>query len=72
MEANTIIFCTIIGICVFLIGLIFIRLVCELKKHIKKSQILINQLNKKRKQEQLDGKERQNEQKKIVLSMKKN
>lgn len=69
MGTNAVIFFTIVGICVFVFLVIFIRLLREFNKHIKKSQAYVNRLKEERRRELLKEKQQQEEQKKIVLSM---
>lgn len=69
MGTNAVIFFTVIGICVLVILVIFVLLIRTFNKQMRKSQVYVNLLKEKRNQELQEERKRQEEQKKIVLSM---
>ena len=69
MGTDAVIFFTVIGICVLVILVIFVLLIRTFNKQMRKSQVYVNLLKEKRNQELQEERKRQEEQKKIVLSM---
>lgn len=69
MGTDAVIFFTVIGICVLVVLVIFVLLIRTFNKQMRKSQVYVNLLKEKRNQELQEERKRQEEQKKIVLSM---